>query len=406
VVRGDARVLSLISEADRAGKKIDGHSAGAAGRKLQAYASLGITSCHEPTTAAEVLERLRLGIYVLVREGEVRRELEEVARIKDTGIDFRLLALGSDGPGPWQLRDSGYMEYVVQKAIDLGFNPVTVYQMASLNAAQRFGLADKTGGIAPGKYADMVVVPDLKTVRPEYVVSRGRQVAEHGRLTAEPRNHKFPAWFWNTVNWPNPLTAEDFRVSAAGEAPIARVRVLDLVSALVSREAIVELPVNGRQVRPDPAAGVIKVAAIERTHRPGRMFTGFVRGLGLRRGAVAISTMWDTADVGVAGADEADMALAVNRIKELGGGLVVCAGGEILAELALPMAGLFSPEPLEKIVDKLDDVQQAAAGLGCVFPDIRLTLSVLSGAAIPFLRICESGLFDLQRDRPVDLLVD
>lgn len=406
VVRGNRRVLGLIEEAHRAGKMIDGHTAGAVGQKLQAYAALGITSCHEPITAAEVLERLRLGMYVLIREGEVRRELEEVAAIRDAGIDFRLLALSSDGPGPWQLKNGGYMEYVVQKAIDLGFDPVTVYQMASLNAAQRFGLADAVGGVAPGKYADIVILPDLKTVRAEYVVSRGRVVAEQGRLNVDPRKHRFPRWLWHGMKLPRPFTAADFDVAAAGNSGKARVRVLDLVSALVSREAVLELPVIGDQIRLNADEDVIKIAAIEHTHQPGKMFTGFVRGLGLRHGAVATSTMWDTSNIGVAGADEADMALAANRLVEMGGGLAVCAGGRVLAEFALPIAGLFSPESLETIMEKLDGIQRAADGLGCNFPDIRLTLSVLSAAAIPFLRISESGLFDLKANRPVGLLVE
>lgn len=405
-VQGDARILNLIIKAKKAGKKIEGHSAGASDNKLQAYTALGITSCHESTTAEEVLERLRLGIYVLVREGEVRRELEEIARIKDEKMDFRLMALASDGPGPWQLLSGGYMEYVVQKAIDLGFHPVTVFQMASLNAAQCFGLGDSIGGIAPGKFADIVIIPDLTTVRPEYVISNGKVVSENGHLTKEPRTHPFPEWMRKTVHLPRDFTADDFTIRVDSGHHYVRARVVDMISNLVSREAILDLAVADGKVLPDISRDIVKVAVIERIHEPGRKFVAFVRGLGLKRGAIATSTMWDSSDIGVAGVDDADMALAVNRIKEIGGGLIVCSEGQVIAELALPIAGLFSPEPLETIVENLDHVQQAAVNSGCVSPDIRLTLSVLSTAAIPFLRICEAGLVDVKSNQPVKLLID
>jgi len=405
VVEGDDRILSLIDEAKKAGKKIDGHSAGARDNKLQAYASLGITSCHEPTTVEEILERLRLGMYVLVREGEIRRELEEVARIKDEKIDFRLMALATDGPGPWLLLNSGYMECIVQKAIDLGFNPVIAFQMASLNAAQRFGLDDTIGGIAPGKYADILIIPDMTTIRAEYVISNGEVVSHNGQLTMEPRKHHFPEWMLHTVQLPRDFKADDFAVRVGGDSCQVKVRVMDMVSDLVSREAILELAVSHGEVLPDTSNDITKVAAIERSYQPGRKFVGFIRGLGLKRGAISTTTMWDTSDIGVVGADGEDMALAVNRVKELNGGIVVCSGGRVLAEIALPIGGLFCLDPMETIVEKLDSIQQAATDLGCVSSDIRLTISVLSATAIPFLRICESGMVDLKRNQIVDLIV-
>jgi adenine deaminase len=156
----------------------------------------------------------------------------------------------------------------------------------------------------------------------------------------------------------------------------------------------------------DKDRDIIKVATVERIHEPGKRFVGFIHGLGIKSGAIATSTMWDTTDIGVVGADDRDMALAINRIKELDGGLVVCNRGKVIAEIALPVAGLFCPDSMEIIVTKLNRIQQAAADMGCTSPDIRLTLSVLSTAAIPFLRICESGLKDLKKNRLIDLIVE
>ena len=183
---GNQRILDLIAETIRAGRKIDGHTAGASSNKLQAYISSGVSSCHEPITAEEVMERLRLGLFIFIREGEIRRDLDAIARIKDENIDFTQLALSTDGIGPWQLIDDGYMDFVVQKAINLGFNPVLAVQMASIHPARYFGLDHIIGGIAPGKYADIVIVPDLRTIRVECVISNGQVVFQNGRALFQP----------------------------------------------------------------------------------------------------------------------------------------------------------------------------------------------------------------------------
>ncbi len=405
VVDGDGVTLSLIAETVRLGKIVDGHTAGAKGNKLQAYASLGVSSCHEPTTAEEVLERLRLGMFVLVREGETRRETEAIARIKDENIDLRRLILASDGLGPWQLVADGYMEFIVQKAIKLGFDPVLAIQMATINVAQRFGLDDFIGGIAPGKYADIVIIPDLDTIQPEYVISNGQVVARNGELLVQPRKHTYPKSTQNTIRLTRDFGADDFAVRIDGNHRKAKVRVIDQVTYLVTREAILELPALDGLVASDTSQDVIKVAAIERSHWTDKTFTGFVRGMGFKRGAIATSTAWDTCDMVVVGVSEADMAQAVNRIRELNGGIVVCAGGRILAEMALPIGGLITMLPMETISETLHHIQQTAAQLGCTQQDIRPTLSVLTTGGIPFLRICEAGLVDIRQNRFVDLLV-
>jgi adenine deaminase len=159
---GDKQALDIMAETLKAGKKIEGHSAGASSNKLQAYAALGVTSDHEPIAAEEALERLRLGMSVMIREGEIRRDLEAISRIKDRQIDFRRLSMSTDGIGPLQLTTSGFMDYLVRKAIALGIPPVQAIQMATLNVAEHFDLEDFIGGIAPGRFADILIVPDLK----------------------------------------------------------------------------------------------------------------------------------------------------------------------------------------------------------------------------------------------------
>jgi adenine deaminase len=405
VVGGNQRVLDLIAETIRLSGKVDGHSAGASGKKLQAYVSSGVTSCHEPTTAEEVLERLKLGLFILIREGEVRRELEAVAPIKDSGIPLNRLAVSTDGVGPAQLVNEGYMEVLVQKAIDLGFDPVLAVQMATINVAQHFAMDDIIGGIAPGKYADIVVIPNLKTIKAEYVISNGRVVAQNGRALVSPRKHRYPPSLHNSLRLDKDFSAEDFAIPVEGGRKEVKVRLMDQVTDLLVREEFVDVPVSNGELKADVGKDILKVAAIERAFGTGKKFVGLIRGIGLKRGAIATSSVWDCSDLITVGADEADMARAVNRIRELDGGTVIYAGGKVIAEMALPVAGEISPEPMEAIAAHLGRIQKAAEGLGAKSSDIRLTMSVLPTPAIPFLRICESGLFNLRENRFVELIV-
>lgn len=404
VVGGNQRVLDLIAETTRLGGKVDGHSAGANGKRLQAYVATGVSSCHEPINAKEVLERLKLGLFVLVREGEVRRELKAVAPIKDSGLPLNRLAISTDGVGPEQLINRGYMEFVVQKAIDLGFDPVQAVQMATVNVAQHFALDHDVGGIAPGKYADIVIIPNLKTIKAEYVISNGQVVSQNGRVLVPPRKHHYPPSLGNSLRLPDDFSADDFAIRVGGHQEV-KVRLMKQITDLLVREEIIDMPVTDGQLKIDVSQDILKVAAIERTFGSDKRFVGMIRGIGLKKGAIATSSVWDCSDLIVVGADENDMARAVNRVREVGGGMVVCAGGKILAEIAFPVAGEISTEPMEAIAAKLDVIQKAAEGLGVKSQDIRLTLAVLPTPAIPFLRICESGLFNLKENCFVELIV-
>jgi adenine deaminase len=405
VINGDRRILDLIAETIKMGKRVEGHSAGATGNKLQAYIASGVSSCHEPITAEEVKERLRLGLFVLIREGEIRRELEAISKIREENINFSQLALSTDGLGPWQLVSDGYMEFVVQKAINLGFNPILAIQMATINPAQHFAIDDITGGIAPGKYADIVIIPDLRTIRAEYVISNGRVVARNGELLVPPRKHRYPKSSRNSIHLSRNLDAGDFAIPVEGSRRQVKVRLIDQVTNLICNEEFIDVPVSDAQLKPDTSQDILKVAAIERAYGTGKIFIGLIRGIGFKRGAIAISAVWDCGDIIVVGAEETDMAQAVNRIRQLGGGMVACSGNRILAETALPVFGIISTQPMEAIASSLYDIQQVANDLGCRLPDIRTTLAILTTPAIPFLRICESGLFNLRQNSFVDLIV-
>jgi len=396
------RILPAFEHTLRAGKVLEGHSAGAGGKKLCAYLAAGISSCHEPIDADQALERLRLGLHVMIREGSIRRDLSAIARIRETGVDTRRLVLVTDGVGPEDLVKNKGMAYVVQKAIDAGFTPAEAVQMATLNVAEHFSLDNLVGGIAPGRCADMVIIPDPGIITPETVISNGRIVFDKGRIQVSPRKHQFSTTCRHSVNLPRPLTPQDFEISTRCSQNTMPVRVMEMVTDLVTRETLLPLPVKDGQVRSDRDQDLLKISAIDRTVAPGTLFTGFIKGFGLKKGAIASSQAWDTSDIVVVGASDTDMAGAVNRIHELQGGVVVWAENACLAEIPLPVMGLISEAPVPELVRQIRAVKTAAAHLGVRFPDPLLTLITLTGAAIPYLRICEQGLVNLKDGKHLD----
>ncbi|MFW6147273.1 MAG: adenine deaminase C-terminal domain-containing protein [Thermodesulfobacteriota bacterium] len=396
----------LFQETLMQGKLLEGHSAGARDRKLMAYSSWGISSCHEPITAEEVMERLRLGMHVMIREGSIRSDLESIAKIKDADIDFRRLMLATDGVSAGDLLESGYLERAVQKAIDCGFDPIRAVQMATINVAEYFCLDGIVGGIAPGKQADMVVIPSPKQIEAEYVISRGQVIARQGRLLIQPKTHAFSQKSRNSIHFKQNFKASDFFISIPGAAPEVKARVIEQVTGLVTRELIVPIRVFDGEISSDTSRDILKVAAIDRRFSPGKTFVGLIKGFRLNRGAIGSSKAWDTSDIIVVGASDTDMALAVNRISKLKGGAVVCVDGRILAEVAFPILGIVADLPIEILAKKMEEIRSAVKKLGFPFDDPLLSLNTLTGAAIPFLRICEEGLVNLKDGRTLGLLAE
>jgi len=397
VLRGDTIFPALSAEALRLRKTVEGHAAGCRAEKLSAYVDFGVSSCHESISAEEVLEKLRLGICVMIREGSIRRELEAIAKIRDMPLDFRHLALVSDGSDPRDLIENGYMESVVQHAINLGFDPIVSIQMATLNPAEHFGLDNVLGGIAPGKHADILIIPNLQSIKPETVISKGLIIAQDGELKVKPREVSLPFIGLEGMGVKSP----DFTVRTEGKN-VVKVRVMDQVSELVTREAFLELKPQDGELRADPENNLLKVSHIS---CDGRIFTGFIKGHGFGAGALATSNVWETFGITVVGANEEDMASAVNRIYELGGGVVLYVDGQLQAELPLPIGGLITRLSMEETAQRLNAIQGKAEALGFRYPDAALTLATLTSPAIPFLRISEDGLVEVRSGRVVEWLV-
>ncbi len=418
--QGNPRLLNSFAETLKQGKKLSGHAAGARGEKLEAYAAGGVSNCHESVSAEEALDKLRLGLHVIAREGSMRRDLAEVSKIMGQKADLRRLSLGTDSITPDFLLKNGYMECIVQRAIELGWPPVRAIQMATINAAECFGLDDVVGAIAPGKHADMVLIPDLKTIKAQLVVSKGRVIARDGQLLVQPRRHDFPGYVSNIFKVGRPFTAEDFVIPApasvgAGLAPArqggsagdgqAKVRVIDFVTDLVTKESQVTLPIREGVIKADVDQDILKVMMMDAFGGLDHKFIGLVKGFRMKKGAIASSQVWDCAGLIVLGSNEREMAMAANRVIELKGGIVVCAGGRVQAELPLPIAGFMCDLPMEDLAQKLANIQLQAAGLGCPFPDAHLSLTILTTPAIPHLRICEAGLVNIRDGKILDLLI-
>ncbi len=406
VIRGDERIFDLFADTLSCGKKLEGHAAGAKGNKLAAFAASGNSSDHEPIAAQEALDRLRLGMYVMIREGDVRNDLEAISKIKDESIDFRRLCICTDGIGVKHLMNNGYLDSVAQKAVDLGFDPVTAIQMVSLNVAEHFGIDDIVGGISPGKCADIVIIPSVSEIKPEIVISNGETVAQAGELIVPPRKHVYPEHLRNTIKIPREIEAADFVIKVESKVDEVTARVIDMGLDIANKEVKLVMPVVNGEVQADTDRDIIKVAAIDRIHNTGKMFTGFIRGFGLKRGAFAATTSWDAASMLIVGASDEDMSGAVKRIREMGGGSLVYADGRVIVDLPMPIVCQTSELPMEEIDRRMDRMQQAVAELGCRIPYAHLMLVTLTTTIVPSIRITTNGLLNIKTGQMVELFVD
>ena len=369
------------------GRHIDGHAPLLGGRDLNGYIAAGIRTEHEATTAAEGLEKLRKGMRVLIREGSVSKDLHALAPLL-TERHSPYLCLCTDDRNPLDIAEHGHLDHMIRTAIGLGAPRLAVYRAASLSAAEAFGLKDR-GLIAPGKRADIVAIDSLEGCHARLVLAGGVvcDAAAYGaRYTIAPVAR-------HSVRAPA-VGPQDFRT--AGNRP--ETPVIGILPGKIITEHLTEtiVPVDGDK-RPDPARDLMKIAVIERHGRNGNMATGFVRGFGMRGGAIASTVCHDHHNIAVVGADYGDMALAANRLSEIEGGFVVTGGGRVLAELALPVAGLMSLKPFEQVHDDLVALRAAARSLGVTLEEPFLQLAFLALPVIPHLKITDRGMVDVDR---------
>jgi adenine deaminase len=398
----DERAMALYAIAQEMGKTREGHAAGARGKRLIAYSAAGTTSCHEATTAEEALERLRLGMAVMVREGSVRRELAAIAAIKDMGVDLRGVMLCTDWADPQMLIEHGCMDALVRRAIAAGFDPVVAIQMVTINPAEYFGLRE-LGGIGPGKIADLLLISDLKEISVATVVKDGEVVAQGGRLVKDPPRYRYPKAARHSFALQR-VQERDFAIPYEGKGERARVRVVDCLNETITQELQAEVQAKEGNLIPSPEQDIIKMAHICKYEQRPQHARGFVHGLGIREGAVATSLIWDTNNILVIGATEREMAFAVNRLLEHQGGIVVTRGEQVVAELPLPICGGISDKPIEELARRIAEIEEGCRGLGFIHRPF-LTLQTLAFTGLPYLRLTDWGLVDIRTRKFVDLII-
>ncbi|MFZ7126656.1 MAG: adenine deaminase C-terminal domain-containing protein [Desulfobacterales bacterium] len=404
LVNGDgARVLKLMETVEAAGKVIEGHGAGAVDKKLAAYTATGVGSCHEAITPGDLLQRLEMGLYAMVREGDIRRDLKILPPIIDT-IDTRRVILVTDGTNPEALVRHGYFVDVLQKAVDMGLDPVRVVSMATLNPATYLGIDHQVGGLAPGRMGNILILPDLHRLRPEVVIAKGQVVAENGRAAVSLPSQPPRTFLLDTVRIPE-VTAERLRTPQIGHDAMVRCLNID-AGGLVAREAICEAPALSGAFVQDPEHDLLKLAFMERVTGNGECFTGFIRGWGARKGAVATTLCWDACGVIAAGADDGDMALAMNTVARMRGGVAVAVDGTVLFSMPFPVAGYVSTLPMTDLAEGFGRFQALMKSLGSSLDFALRTLGTLTSAAIPFFRITEKGYYRFKERQTIGYRMD
>ncbi len=368
------------------GKAIDGHAPGLRGKNLNAYALAGIRSDHESTELEEAREKLRLGMQLLVREGSTERNLDDIIGLV-TPQNACNCSFATDDKLPGDLVREGHLDHSVRKAIAAGVRLVTAIQMATINTARHYRLKNH-GAIAPRYWADVIVFEDPKTIQVRQVYKKGELVAEDGRylgslpaVTPQPRS---------TMNLRFDPSKLELPAKGAPQIKVIEIIPRQIVTKMAMEKARIE---NGR-VQPDLERDILKLVVIERHHATGNVGVGFVRGFGLKRGALASTVAHDAHNVVVVGTSDHEIVGAVEALKEMGGGQVAILNGKVEAALPLPIAGLVSDQPLEAVIDKIAALNAAAHQMGCNLDAPFMALSFLSLSPIPALKLTDQGLID------------
>lgn len=394
VVFGDQNVMAKL---DMAGDRpIDGHAPNVSGRWLNAYCAAGIETDHESSTLEEAREKLRRGMVVFIREGSTARNLEALLPLV-TPANAHRFAFVSDDRHADDLVHEGHINATLKKAVAHGLDPVLAVAMATSHTANIFRRRD-IGAIAPGRRANMVLLEDLKSFRALRVWRNGQIVAENGKLSVDTQDIQADR-VRSTVRIPE-ITVTDLTVSASSSS----VNVIDIIpDQIVTGRSIASLPIADGTWQADTAQDIAKLVVIERHGRGGGIGKGFVRGLGLKRGAIASTVAHDSHNLICAGMSDADMVFAIQAIRKNGGGLVVVSRGQLLAELPLPIGGLMSDHPALQVVSGVESLHKAARDLGCPLSAPFMALSFLALPVIPHLKLTDHGLIDVDQFKPVEL---
>lgn len=394
VLNQDNNVMAKLELAKSRGKCIDGHAPYLHGKDLCAYIASGVKSDHECTTPDEAVEKLRLGMYVMIREGTAAKDLDALMPVLKT-CNTRKCIFVTDDRHPADLKE--HINGMVRRAVEAGVDPVKAVQIASLNTAEYFGLKN-LGAIAPGYKADLLILPDLKTFKPDLVIKNGVVAAENGKLIAElPENEALAVRNSVNVRW---ITPEDFRIEANG----SKVTALEVIPhQLITKSVVSEVKIEDRNAVSNIDNDTLKICVIERHRATGNIGKGFVKGFNLKCGAIASTVAHDSHNMIVIGTNDADMYAAAVALIKCKGGKVVVKDGEVISELPLPIAGLMSDRNFDYVVNKCEELNKTAHSIGCRIEDPFMTMGFLSLPVIPELKVTDKGVFDTNKFDFIDI---
>jgi adenine deaminase len=368
IINGDEAMLSLFEATLDRRMVVTGHAMGLDSRRVQAYAAMGVSTDHESVEHHDGLLKARSGMKLLMREGSGALNVAELVRtFTEHGIDSHALALCTDLASPEKLWKQGTIDQAIRVAIAHGVPPIKAIQMATINVAEAFHVQQDLGAIAPGRYADIVLVDNLVEFSIDRVIVGGETVVEHGRMTAELPAVDYPENFYGTVKLPRPLTATDLAIASDRDEPRVSVRAIEITEgSLLTEEAHVSVPVTDGVLEADVAEDALFLAMADRFLKgPGRIGVGFVKGFGLQAGAIASSANSVCENLVAVGTNPADIATCFNKLAEVGGGKIIVKDGEVLALVELPLLGLHSEDSAAVVNAKFDLAFAAIRGLGC-----------------------------------------
>ncbi|WP_054956827.1 adenine deaminase [Paenibacillus dakarensis] len=397
VVYGDPTMCGEIEATLKAGKAVTGHFPSEDEGMLQAYLAAGVSSDHETVTREQALQKVRLGMHLMIREGSAWHDVKEVIKVvTEDKVNTDNISLVTDDVYPMTLLNLGHMNHVVRRAIEEGVDPVTAIQMGTINVARYFGMDQEIGSIAPGKSADILLIDDLKQMVPSLVITDGEVIAESGKIVKEFPVYEYPAEARSSVRLQRALTAEDFLLRSKGQADKTQVNVVRAIeNSARTAKMIATLPVVEGYIQPDPAQDVIRIACIERHKGTGQISLGFANGFQLKSGAVASTVAHDSHNLLVMGTNPEDMAYAANELAACGGGMIVVQDGKILAKVAMPVAGLMADRSLEIVAAEVAEMEEAWKEIGCPLNAPFMTFSLIALPVIPDIRITNRGLADV-----------
>lgn len=408
VLASDANVHGEIAATLRHGRVVEGHAVDLLDRDLAAYAAAGITSCHESTKAIQAMQKIRDGMYAMLREASGARNVAETIRaITIEKLNPRHVCLVTDDREPGDLLREGHIDHAIRRAIQEGVDPIVAIQMATLNTAEHFECAREIGSIAPARFADMVILNKLETIDIDSVIANGRFVSHHGRLTNEIAYPKFPERARNSVHLKHSPASDDLIIKTKTRDGSVRARVIGVLPTEIStRNLELEVPVKNGQALANANEDIAKIAVFERHSATGNVAAGFIKGLGLKRGAVASTVGHDSHNLVAAGMEDKDITAAANALARIGGGMVVVKDQRTIAIVPLPIAGLMSDKPVETVSAEIDQLKKAWSDLGSTLPSPYMTLAFTTLSVIPELRITDKGVLDTVQFKFVNPIIE